>query len=67
MGWREIRRQRLEEIGRSYGVTRERIRQVQNVALKKLRDAMRQRDSGVSNLKGKRRKVMMMPILKSMS
>lgn len=66
-GLGNVQRQTLEEIGRSYGVTRERIRQVQNIALKKLRDAMRQRDSGVSNLKGKRRKVMMMPILKSMS
>jgi RNA polymerase primary sigma factor len=38
----------LEEIGETFGVTRERIRQLQNVALLKLRGALRKRErSGV--------------------
>jgi len=35
----------LEEVGRKFGVTRERIRQLQNVALKKLRRMMEQREA----------------------
>ena len=34
----------LEEIGETVGVTRERIRQLQNVALLKLRGALRRRE-----------------------
>ena len=34
----------LREIGRKFGVTRERIRQVQELALKKMRAAMEKRD-----------------------
>jgi len=35
----------LEEIGRDFGLTRERIRQLQNVALEKMRKAIRRKDS----------------------
>ena len=35
----------LEEIGQALGVTRERIRQLQNLALEKLRAAVRKRDA----------------------
>ncbi len=31
------RRRRLEEVGQKFGVTRERVRQIQNIALNKLR------------------------------
>lgn len=65
-GLGNVQRQTLEEIGKAYGVTRERIRQVQNSALKKLRDAIRQRDTGISKLKDKRRKMMILPALKAM-
>lgn len=34
----------LEEVGRELGVTRERIRQLQNVALKKMHDVLRRKD-----------------------
>ena len=34
----------LEEVGREFGVTRERIRQLQNVALAKMRKALRRKD-----------------------
>ena len=34
----------LEEVGKKLGVTRERIRQVQNVALSKLRRALNQKE-----------------------
>lgn len=34
----------LEEVGREFGVTRERIRQLQNVALTKMRKALRRKD-----------------------
>jgi RNA polymerase primary sigma factor len=37
----------LEEIGRSLGVTRERIRQLQNTALTKLRCALRKREGAL--------------------
>jgi DNA-directed RNA polymerase sigma subunit (sigma70/sigma32) len=35
----------LEEVGKKLGVTRERIRQVQNIALTKLRQALRKKDA----------------------
>lgn len=35
----------LEEVGREFGVSRERIRQIQNVALTKMRNALRKKDS----------------------
>jgi RNA polymerase primary sigma factor len=35
----------LEEVGQQFGVTRERIRQLQNVALAKLRRWMEQRET----------------------
>ena len=34
----------LEEVGREFGVTRERIRQLQNSALTKMRKALRKRE-----------------------
>jgi RNA polymerase primary sigma factor len=34
----------LEEVGREFGVTRERIRQLQNIALDKMRKTMRKRE-----------------------
>ena len=37
----------LEEVGREFGVTRERIRQLQNVALDKMRRALRKKESPV--------------------
>ena len=37
----------LEEIGESLGVTRERIRQLQNTALTKLRRALRKREDSL--------------------
>lgn len=38
----------LEEIGRNFGVTRERVRQLQNVALAKLRHALRKREDALN-------------------
>ena len=35
----------LEEVGREFGVSRERIRQIQNVALEKMRNALRRKDA----------------------
>lgn len=49
----------LEEVGQEFGVTRERIRQLQNIALKKLRRALQKReDPGprAVNNKGRKRK-----------
>ncbi len=63
-GLGDVQPQTLEEIGKTFGVTRERIRQIQNIALQKLRDSIRRRDSGISDLKDKRRDIMMIPILK---
>jgi RNA polymerase primary sigma factor len=37
----------LEEVGREFGVTRERIRQLQNSALTKMRNALRKKDKAV--------------------
>jgi RNA polymerase primary sigma factor len=34
----------LEEVGREFGVTRERIRQLQNIALAKMRRALSKKD-----------------------
>ena len=34
----------LEEVGQDFGVTRERIRQLQNIALKKLARALQKKD-----------------------
>ncbi|MDB4817240.1 RNA polymerase sigma factor RpoD/SigA, partial [bacterium] len=34
----------LEEVGREFGVTRERIRQLQNIALDKMRKSLRKRE-----------------------
>lgn len=43
----------LEEVGQEFGVTRERIRQLQNIALKKLRRALQKKeDPGPRPLKG---------------
>ncbi|MEO0448594.1 MAG: sigma factor-like helix-turn-helix DNA-binding protein, partial [Verrucomicrobiota bacterium] len=43
----------LEEVGQEFGVTRERIRQLQNIALKKLRRALQKReDPGPKPAKG---------------
>jgi len=38
----------LEEIGRNFGVTRERVRQLQNIALAKLRRALRKREDALN-------------------
>ena len=35
----------LEEVGKKFGVTRERIRQVQNIALAKMRQALSKKES----------------------
>jgi len=37
----------LEEVGKTFGVTRERIRQLQNIALAKLRRALAKREKGI--------------------
>lgn len=42
----------LEEVGREFGVTRERIRQLQNLALKKMRNALRRKDNPIPNILG---------------
>ncbi len=42
----------LEEVGREFGVTRERIRQLQNLALKKMRSALRRKDNPIPNIFG---------------
>jgi len=40
----------LEEVGEKFGVTRERIRQLQNIALAKLRRALRKREHPIEHL-----------------
>ncbi len=40
----------LEEVGREFGVTRERIRQLQNLALRKMRNALRRKDNPIPNI-----------------
>lgn len=42
----------LEEVGREFGVTRERIRQLQNLALTKMRKALRRKDNPIPNILG---------------
>ena len=42
----------LEEVGKKFGVTRERIRQLQNIALSKLRRALNKKETPVPNLFG---------------
>ena len=37
----------LEDVGRDFGITRERIRQLQNTALTKLRRALRKREDSL--------------------
>jgi RNA polymerase primary sigma factor len=37
----------LEEVGKKFGVTRERIRQLQNIALAKLRRALAKREKSI--------------------
>jgi RNA polymerase primary sigma factor len=47
----------LEEVGQEFGVTRERIRQLQNIALKKLRRALQKKeDPGPKPLRGAKKK-----------
>ncbi len=40
----------LEEVGRKFGVTRERIRQLQNIALSKLRRALQKKEKPIGHL-----------------
>ncbi len=40
----------LEEVGRKFGVTRERIRQLQNIALSKLRRALQKKEKPIEHL-----------------
>lgn len=40
----------LEEVGREFGVTRERIRQLQNLALTKMRNALRRKDNPIPSI-----------------
>ena len=40
----------MEEVGREFGVTRERIRQLQNVALDKMRRALRKKEAPIPPL-----------------
>jgi RNA polymerase primary sigma factor len=41
----------LEEVGQEFNVTRERIRQLQNIALKKLRRALQKKDKPTPHIK----------------
>lgn len=41
----------LEEMGQQFGITRERIRQLQNIALKKLRRALQKKDKPTPHIK----------------
>jgi RNA polymerase primary sigma factor len=51
------KRKTLEEVGRKLGVSRERIRQMENIALSKLRRMLSQKDNSIGasgrSLKGK--------------
>ena len=47
--WEEGQRL-LEDVGREFGVSRERIRQLQNVALAKMRKALMKKDKSVAHL-----------------
>ena len=42
----------LEEVGRDFGVTRERIRQLQNIALTKMRKALNRKDNPLPSIEG---------------
>ena len=44
--------QTLEEVGKKFGVTRERIRQLQNIALMKLRHALQKKENPIKNVHG---------------
>nr|WP_256200047.1 sigma factor-like helix-turn-helix DNA-binding protein [Verrucomicrobium spinosum] len=50
----------LEEVGQEFGVTRERIRQLQNIALRKLRRALQKKEDPIPkalrNAGGKKRR-----------
>jgi RNA polymerase primary sigma factor len=46
----------LEEVGQEFGVTRERIRQLQNIALKKLRRALQKKEDPRPRPRGSKRK-----------
>jgi 16S rRNA (guanine1207-N2)-methyltransferase len=45
--WQGRNRGRLEEVGQEFGVTRERIRQLQNIALRKLRRALQKKEDPI--------------------
>ncbi|MFT4640701.1 MAG: RNA polymerase primary sigma factor [Verrucomicrobiales bacterium] len=66
-GLRGVQPRTLQEIGERFGVTRERIRQIQNIALEKLREAMRQQDNGLSILREKRRRLALLSVMKTPS
>jgi RNA polymerase primary sigma factor len=42
----------LEEVGKKFGVTRERIRQLQNIALLKLRSALQRKENPIGSVNG---------------
>jgi RNA polymerase primary sigma factor len=55
----------LEEVGQEFGVTRERIRQLQNIALRKLRRALQKKEDPIPkalrNAGGKKKKKLRLP------
>ena len=52
----------MEEVGQEFGVTRERIRQLQNIALRKLRRALQKKEDPIPkalrNAGGKKKRKM---------